>query len=131
VAWFCILMLTLGAFLASVGTGGLVSIIAAVSPPRIRSQAFAAFGLALAVCGAAFAPAVVGAASDLLQYYTDMSNGETLRWSMLGATTAVMTIGTWFAWESSKSAAADAQKTMGDFLAEFQAQAQAEASASE
>ncbi|MGE0601387.1 MAG: MFS transporter [Dehalococcoidia bacterium] len=131
VAWFCILMLTLGAFLASVGTGGLVSIIAAVSPPRIRSQAFAAFGLALAVCGAAFAPAVVGAASDLLQYYTDMSNGETLRWSMLGATTAVMTVGTWFAWESSKSAAADAQKTMGDFLAEYQARAQAEASASE
>ena len=118
---FCIAMLTLGALLASVGTGGLVSIIAAVSPPRIRSQAFAAFGLALAVCGAAFAPAVVGAASDLMQHYTDMDNGETLRWSMLGATTVVMTLGTYFAWESARTAAPDAEKTMGDFLTEFQA----------
>jgi len=117
---FCIAMLTLGALLASVGTGGLVSIIAAVSPPRIRSQAFAAFGLALAVCGAAFAPAVVGAGSDLMQRYTDLDNGETLRWSMLGATTAVMTLGTWFAWQSSKTAAQDAEKTMGDFLTDFQ-----------
>jgi len=129
-AIFCLAMLTLGALLASVGTGGLVSIIAAVSPPRIRSQAFAAFGLALAVCGAAFAPAVVGAASDLLQHYTDMGSGETLRWSMLGATTAVMMLGTWFAWESSKTCAADAEKTMGEFLRDFQARAAAQSNGS-
>ncbi len=127
---FCIVMLTLGALLASIGTGGLVSIIAAVSPPRIRSQAFAAFGLALAVCGAAFAPVVVGGASELLQHYTNLDEGETLRWSMLGATTFVMALGTWFAWESSKTAAADAEKTMGDFLTDFQAR-HAAASASE
>lgn len=127
-AVFCIAMLTSGAFLASVGTGGLVSIIAAVSPPRIRSQAFAAFGLALAVCGAAFAPVVVGGLSELFQSWFDMTNGESLRWAMLAATTAVMLLGTWFAWESSKTAAADAEKTMGDFLADYQARAAAAAS---
>ena len=123
-AW-CISMLTLGAFLASLGTGGLVSIIAAVAPPKIRSQAVAAFGLALAVCGAAFAPVVVGGLSDFFQWQFDMDNGESLRWSMLAATTAVMTLGTWFAWESARTASADAEKTMGDFLADFQARAAA------
>lgn len=125
-AAFCIAMLTIGALLASIGTGGLVSIIAAVSPPRIRSQAFAAFGLALAVCGAAFAPVVVGGLSELFQGWWDMHNGESLRWAMLVATTAVMTPGTWIAWEASRTCAADAEKTMGDFLTEFQLRLQNE-----
>ena len=122
----CIAMLTLGALLASIGTGGLVSIIAAVSPPRIRSQAFAAFGLALAVCGAAFAPVVVGGLSELFQEWWDMDNGESLRWAMLAATTAVMSLGTWYAWEASKTCAADAERTMANFLTEFQERMQRE-----
>ena len=119
-------MLTLGGFLASMGTGGLVSIIAAVAPPKIRSQAFAAFGLALAVCGAAFAPVVVGGLSTFLfQRGLDVNEGDSLRWSMLAATTTVMSLGTWFAWQASKTAAKDAEKTMGEFLADYQARMQA------
>jgi MFS family permease len=119
-AFFCIGMLTLGALLASAGTGGLVSIIAAVAPPKIRSQAFAAFGLALAVCGAALAPVVVGGLSEALQMWADKDSGESLRWSMFAATISVMTLGTWFAYDAAKTSAADAEKTMGEFLSGFQ-----------
>ena len=129
-AYACIGLLTFGALVASAGTGGLVSIIAAVSPPKIRSQAFAAFGLALAVCGAALAPVVVGGVSELLQRWGDVNNGDSLRWSMFAATITVMALGTWFAYESAKTAAPDAEKTMGDFLADYQRRIQEQVAAS-
>lgn len=120
-AALCLLLLSAGALLASLGVPGLTSIVAAVSPPRIRSQAFSAFGLALAVCGAAAAPLAIGALSELLQATTDMSSGESLRWSMFVATSVVMAIGTWLAWLASRTAAADVAKTMGEFFASYHA----------
>jgi MFS family permease len=122
----CIALLTIGGLLASAGTGGLVSIIAAVSPPRIRAQAFAAFGLALAVCGAAAAPLTIGGISEMLQAYADMDSGESLRWGMFIATATVMALGTWFAYEAATTSEADAQKTMGEFLATYQARSATE-----
>lgn len=124
----CIALLTSGALLASIGVGGLVSIIAAVSPPRIRAQAFSAFGLALAVCGAAAAPLAVGGVSEAFQA-GGMDDGDSLRWAMLLGTSIVMALGTWFAYEASRTCAADAQKTMGDFLNDFQERAAAQAAA--
>jgi MFS family permease len=118
-AGLCLALLALGAFLASVGTPGLISIVAAVSPPRIRSQAFSAFGLALAVCGAAAAPVSVGFASEFLQSRADRSEGDALRLAMLGATAVVMSLGTWLAWRASRTCAADVQKTMHDFFASY------------
>ncbi|MFN0095751.1 MAG: MFS transporter [Dehalococcoidia bacterium] len=115
----CLVWLAVGAFVASLGTGGLVSIIAAASPPRIRSQAFSAFGLALVVCGAAVAPLVVGGSSELLQRYAEMGRGEGLRWSMLAATTVVMAFGTWLCYLASRTCAADVQRTMTDFFSDL------------
>jgi MFS family permease len=116
-------LLCFGAFIASLATPGLVSIVAAVSPPRIRSQSFAAFGLALAVFGAAAAPLIVGAISELFQAYAGMDEGASLRWAMLSATTAVMALGVWLAYQASRTCAEDAQKTIGDFLADYQRRA--------
>lgn len=127
-AALCLILLCAGAGIASLGTPGLVSIVAAVSPPRIRSQAFSAFGLALAVFGAAAAPVVVGAVSEALQASAGMSEGEALRWAMLAATSAVMALGTWLAYQASRTCAEDAQRTMADFLADYQRRA-AEAAA--
>jgi len=124
-AALCLGLLSLGALVASLGTPGLISIVAAVSPPRIRAQSFAAFGLALAVFGAAAAPVCVGALSELLQSSADMDEGEALRWAMLAATTVVMALGTWLSWAASRHCAADAQKSMSEFLASYQARAAA------
>lgn len=124
-AALCLLLLSLGALIASLGTPGLISIVAAVSPPRIRSQAFSAFGLALAVFGAAAAPLIVGAISELLQTSAGMAEGEALRWAMLSATTAVMLLGTWLVHRASHYCAEDAQRTMAEFLADFQRRAAA------
>ncbi len=121
-AVICIALLTIGGLVASVGTGGLVSIIAAVSPPRIRAQAFAAFGLALAVCGAAAAPLAIGGMSEAFQSW-GINDGDSLRWAMLAGTCTVMSLGTWFAYEASRTCAADAQKTMSEFLSNYQQQA--------
>lgn len=115
----CIALLTVGALVASVGTGGLVSIIAAVSPPKIRAQAFAAFGLALAVCGAAAAPLAIGGISELLQA-EGVNDGDSLRWAMFLGTATIMSLGTWFAYQAARTCAADAQKTMGEFLSQYQ-----------
>lgn len=120
-AALCLLLLSVGALLASLGVPGLTSIVAAVSPPRIRSQAFSAFGLALAVCGAAFAPLVIGGLSEALQRWADMSEGEALRWAMFSATISVMTIGTWLAWLASRTCARDVANTMGEFFASYRA----------
>lgn len=120
-AWMCLGMLAVGAFFASIGTPGLISIVAAVSPPRIRSQAFSAFGLALAVCGAAAAPLLIGVVSETLQSAADMNDGDALQLAMLSATLVVMAIGTWLAYVASRTCAADVQKTMQEFFADFQA----------
>ena len=122
-AALCLLFLSFGAFIASLGTPGLISIVAAVSPPRIRSQAFSAFGLALAVFGAAAAPLIVGAISELLQSSAGMAEGEALRWAMLSATTVVMAFGAWLAYQASRTCAEDAQRTMAAFLADYQRRA--------
>ncbi len=127
-AALCLAFLALGAALSSLGVPGLTAIVAAVSPPRIRSQAFAAFGLALAVCGAAIAPFAIGAFSDFLQDNADMESGESLRWAMLSATTVVMAIGTWLAWLASRTAARDVAKTMQEFFADYQAKVVSQAS---
>lgn len=107
-----------GAFLASLGVPGMSSIIAACAPPRIRSQAFAAFGLALAVCGAAAAPLVVGALSELFQNWYGVNEGDSLRYAMIIACATVMSLGTWFIYSASRSAAADAQEVISTFIAE-------------
>lgn len=120
----CLALLTVGALVASVGTGGLISIIAAVSPPKIRAQAFSAFGLALAVCGAAAAPLAIGGISELLQA-EGIGEGDSLRWAMFLGTVTIMSLGTWFAFEAARTCADDAQKTMGEFLSGYQQRAMA------
>ncbi len=113
-----IVMLAGGALIASFGIPGMSALVAACAPPRIRSQAFAAFGLALVVCGAAAAPLVVGGVSELLQAQYDVNEGDSLRYAMIFAASTVMTLGTWFMYRASRTAAADARKVLEDFLAE-------------
>jgi sugar phosphate permease len=106
-----------GGFVASIGSGGFIPIVAACSSPRIRSQAFAAFGLALSVLGAASAPLVVGGASELFQL-GGVTEGDALRYSMLLATVTVASIGAWWVYEASKSADDDARTAIAAFIAE-------------
>lgn len=106
-----------GGFVASVGSGGFIPIIAACSSPRIRSQSFAAFGLALAVLGAASAPAVVGGISVLFQN-GGMNEADALRYSMLIAMVSVASLGAWFVHQASLSADEDARRTITEFIAE-------------
>jgi fucose permease len=95
--------------------------VAACSPPRIRSQSFAAFGLALAVCGAAAAPVVVGGISELFQHQFDVNEGDALRYAMLIATVTVASLGAWFVYEASRSADDDVKRVFGEFIAEHTA----------
>jgi len=111
-------ILVVSGFIASYGTSGAPAIVAAVSPPRIRGQAFATFGLALVVLGAAAAPVVVGGLSELFQQQAGMGEGPALRLAMLLAVAVVMSIGTLLIWEAARSADADAQRTMADFIAD-------------
>jgi hypothetical protein len=57
-----------------------------------------------------------------LQHWTDMGEGEALRWAMFAATVTVMAVGTWLTWLASRTAARDVAKTMGEFFASYQAQ---------
>jgi ABC-type nickel/cobalt efflux system permease component RcnA len=84
-------------------------------PPGRNGQMF---GLALAVCGAAAAPLAVGAVSELFQHQYGMNEGDSLRWAMVIASGTIMSLGTWYLWLASRTAAADAQKVLADFLAE-------------
>jgi branched-chain amino acid transport system ATP-binding protein len=118
VAALTITLLCAGAIIASAAVPGFTALVAACAPPRVRSQAFAAFGLALAVCGAAAAPLVVGAMSELFQHQWDVSEGDSLRYAMTIATATVMSLGTWFLYQASRSATSDAQRVLADFLAE-------------
>lgn len=106
-----------GGFVASVGSGGLIPIVAACSPPRIRSQSFAAFGLSLSVLGAAMAPLAVGGVSELFQL-ADVDEGDSLRYAMLLATVTVASLGAWLVYEASKSADEDARRTITAFISE-------------
>lgn len=124
-----IIALVLGAVITSLAIPGVTAIVAAVSPPRIRSQAFAAFGLALAVCGAAAAPLVVGAASEALQQWAGMDEGASLRWSMVASAATVASLGTYLMYRASKVAAEDVQRTMAAFLQDYMSRAQAKAAA--
>jgi MFS family permease len=116
--WAMSALLIVGALIASFGIPGISALVAATSPPRIRSQAFAAFGLALAVCGAAAAPLVVGAVSEFFQSQYGVNEGDSLRYSMVIASAAVMSLGTLFIWLASRTAQADAQEVLAKFLAE-------------
>jgi hypothetical protein len=117
IAWLTILMLVIGGFVASVMSGGLIPIVAACSSPRIRSQSFAAFGLSLAVLGAAMAPMAVGGVSELFQL-AGAGEGAALRYAMLLATVTVATAGVWWIYEASRSVEDDARRTITEFLAE-------------
>jgi MFS family permease len=117
IAWLTIVSLVIGGFVASLMSGGLIPIVAACSPPRIRSQSFAAFGLSLAVLGAAMAPLAVGGVSELLQL-AGANEGDALRYAMLLATVTVATAGVWWIYEASRSVEADARRALTDFLHE-------------
>jgi MFS family permease len=116
--WIMIVLLIIGALIASFGISGLSVLIAATAPPRIRSQAFAAFGLALAVCGAAAAPLAVGGVSELFQHQWDMNEGDSLRYAMVIASASVMAVGTYFIYLASKTAESDAKRVLEQFIAE-------------
>jgi MFS family permease len=117
VALVTLALLAAGGLLASLGIPGMSALIAACAPPRIRSQAFAAFGLALAVCGAAAAPLIVGGVSELLQRQ-GMNEGDSLRYSMLAAVAVVMSLGTWLLFLASRTAEEDANEVLRTFIAE-------------
>jgi MFS family permease len=117
-----------GGFVASIGSGGFIPIVAATSSPRIRSQSFAAFGLSLSVLGAASAPLVVGGVSELFQLW-GVNEGDALRYSMFLATVTVASVGAWWVWEASRHADDDARKAITSFLAEHTAQPAVDGSA--
>lgn len=116
--WITTALLALSAGIASYGIPGLVAVVAASAPPRIRSQAFAVFGLALAVCGAAVAPLIIGIISDMLQGW-NVNSGDSLRWAMLSSTVIVVGVGNWFIFKAAKTAGDDINKTIADFLNEM------------
>ena len=116
--WVMTVLLIIGALIASLTIPGISTLIAATAPPRIRSQAFAAFGLALAVCGAAAAPLVVGAVSELFQTWWGVNEGDSLRYAMVIASATVMAVGTFFIYRASLTAESDAQRVLADFIAE-------------
>lgn len=116
--WVTTVLMAVSAGIASYGIPGLVAVVAASAPPRIRSQAFAAFGLAMAVCGAAVAPLIIGIVSDVLQGW-DFNTGDSLRWAMLASTVVVVGIGNWFIFRASRTAADDVNKTIAEFLNEM------------
>jgi MFS family permease len=116
--WIMTVLLIAGALVASFTIPGISALIAATAPPRIRSQAFAAFGLALAVCGAAAAPLVVGAGSEAFQALWGVNEGDSLRYAMTIAAATVMALGTFFIHRASRTAASDAQRVLADFIAE-------------
>ncbi len=113
------LVLLLGStLLASFGSAGLIPVIAACSPPRIRSQSFAAFGLSLAVFGASAAPVVVGGISEMFQNQFDVNEGDSLRYAILLATVSAASLGAWLVYEASSSADDDVRTVFGEFIAQ-------------
>lgn len=118
VAPITIALLAGSSLASSLAVPGVVAVVAATAPPRIRSQAFSYFGLALSVCGAATAPVLIGALSELFQA-NGMDQADALRFSMLGCVAAVMTIGTTLVFLASRHAQRDVDTTIANFLAEM------------
>lgn len=106
-----------GALITSLGIPGMINIIAAASPPHIRAQAFAMFGLALAVLGGALAPVVVGLISETLQGQFDATPGDGLRYGMALATLGAGTLGAILTYRATHHVAADVQRVLGEFIA--------------
>ena len=106
VAGVTITLLAVSSLLSSLAVPGVVAVIAAAAPPRIRAQTFSCFGLALSVCGAASAPILIGLLSDTLQR-NGFSDADALRWSMCGLVAVVMTLGTFLIVQASRHAEAD------------------------
>lgn len=113
-------LIAVGALVASYGLPGLIAVVAATSPPRVRGQSFAVFGLALAVCGAAVAPILIGGVSDILQA-RGLDYAESLRWSLFANTTAVVGFGTWCIFRAARYAAQDVADTVAEFFTEMAA----------
>jgi MFS family permease len=103
---------------SSLAVPGVVAVVAATAPPRIRAQAFSCFGLALSVCGAAAAPVLIGALSELLQW-RGMNDADALRLSLLILVAVVMTIGTLLVVAASRHAERDVSETITAFLSEM------------
>jgi MFS family permease len=116
--WLSLVMLLGGAFVASIGSGGFIPVVAACSPPRIRSQSFAAFGLSLAVFGAAAAPVAVGGISELFQQQFSLNEGDSLRYAILLASGTISSLCAWLVYQASRSADDDVQRVFDDFIAE-------------
>ena len=118
IALLSTVLLILSGLIASFGAAGFIPVVAACSPPRIRSQSFAAFGLSLAVFGAAAAPVIVGGISELFQHAWGVNEGDALRYAMLIATVTIASLGAWFVYEASRSADDDVRRVFGDFITE-------------
>ncbi len=117
-----LVLLVGGAFLTAFGTAGFIPVVAACSPPRIRSQSFAAFGLALAVCGAAAAPVIVGGMSELFQQQFNVNEGDSLRYAIIIAVSAAAALGAWLVYQASRSADDDVRRVFSEFIAEHTAE---------
>lgn len=115
VAGVTIALLALSSLASSLAVPGVVAVVAAVAPPRIRAQAFSCFGLALSVCGAAAAPVLIGLFSEGLQS-AGWNPADSLRVSMLVLVAIVMSIGTALVIKASRTAAVDVHNTLTDFL---------------
>jgi MFS transporter, Spinster family, sphingosine-1-phosphate transporter len=118
VAPITIALLAGSSLASSLAVPGVVAVVAATAPPRIRSQAFSYFGLALSVCGAATAPLLIGALSEVFQA-NGVDQADALRYSMLACVAVVMTIGTVLVVKASQHAEADVNTTITSFLAEM------------
>lgn len=120
VAGVTITLLAVSSLLSSLAVPGVVAVIAAAAPPRIRAQTFSCFGLALSVCGAASAPILIGLLSDALQR-NGLSDADALRWSLCGLVAVVMTLGTLLIVQASRHAEADVNATITEFLESYTA----------
>jgi MFS family permease len=120
VAGVTITLLAVSSLLSSLAVPGVVAVIAAAAPPRIRAQTFSCFGLALSVCGAASAPILIGLLSDALQR-NGFSDADALRWSMCGLVAVVMALGTFLIVQASRHAEADVNATITEFLESYNA----------
>lgn len=118
IASITIPLLAISSLVSSLAVPGVVAVVAATAPPRIRSQAFSYFGLALSVCGAATAPLLIGLLSELFQS-NGVDEANALRFSLLGCVAVVMTVGTALVVAASRHAESDVKTTIEGFLAEI------------
>ncbi len=117
IAPITIALLGISAFVANLAVPGIVAVVAASAPPRIRGQAFSCFGLALSVCGAAAAPILIGLFSEWLQS-AGWDEANALRVAMASLVGIVMAIGTALVIRAARHADTDVGNTLTEFLAE-------------